>query len=577
MAYILLLDESDVAARAMQGILARGNHTCLVATSTDDAWRMLREGVIIDLMFIEPKLMNQEGLAFLQRVREDWFWKSLPVVVYTHDTDAKQVRRALSLRVQNYLVKPYSDQLVLAEVSKAQLNPWRNLHFEEPRSFCAQLGLTLPTLAKMREQIMTAYQDAAKVFPWWAEERDNTEVFARLNALNADAEAAGVWACIDLINYLRSQAELDNWSAFKGCGEAFDYAARLVYAQLHPEHVPDSLVSEAEREQLREAADRARWLRADVDRNGPVITPEELGLQVRTLPSCPVVDTIAANFQMAANGKVSSMTPVMELVARDPGLCAQVLCAANKLDSEEMAIIEDPKAAATMLGEIKLHTLAKAIPIANERHMQPAPLTWSNYWMYLVGVAKVSEFIAKYLELTYLSGSAATAGLLHDLGKLVLLKLHPFAFQTMVQYANDRKVPLREAERKHLGCTTRDLGIIFAESSGLPRIYTNVIRWVETPESATENSDVIAMVALARLICVHNRVGYSGEARSETYTAMTKTAAWDAIQSRLFPSFDVKKFEAQAHAYCVEVRRELSGGTLLPRPSSGERALAGVR
>ena len=33
-------------------------------------------------------------------------------------------------------------------------------------------------------------------------------VFARLNALSADSEAAGEWASLDLINYLRSQAEL---------------------------------------------------------------------------------------------------------------------------------------------------------------------------------------------------------------------------------------------------------------------------------------------------------------------------------------------------------------------------------
>lgn len=576
MAYILLLDENDVAARAMQGILARGDHTCLVAKTTDDAWQILRQGVIIDLVIMEPRLANQEGLAFLQRMRDDWFWKNLPVVVYTHDADAKQVRRALSLRVQNYLIKPYNDQLVLAEIAKARLNPWRNLHFEEPRSFCAQLGLTPQTLMKMREQIMHAYTDAAKVFPWWAEERDNTEVFARLNALSSDSEAAGVWACIELINHLRTQAELDNWSEFKNCGEAFDFAASLIFSQLHPAHVPECLLSEKEREQVREATERARWERANVDRDGPVIPPEEIQLQVKTLKTCPVVDTIAANFQMTADGRVSSMGRIMELVGRDPGLCAQVLAAASLAEPDEAGIVDDPKAAATMLGEIRLHALGKALPMAQERHMQLGPLTWSNYWMYLVGVSRVSEFIAKYLEFAYLASSAATAGLMHDIGKLILLKLHPFGFQAMFRYSQERKVPLPDAERMHMGCTTRDLGVIFAEQSGLPRLYTNVIRWLETPEEARENSDVVAIVALARQVCLHNRVGYSGETLAEGAGPITKSAAWEAIQSRLFPSFDVKKFESQAHAYCGEVRRELSGGTLLPR-HQGERSAAGVR
>ena len=68
---------------------------------------------------------------------------------------------------------------------------------------------------------------------------------------------------------------------------------------------------------------------------------------------------------------------------------------------------------------------------------------------------------------------------------------------------------------------------------------------------------VVAIVSLARQVCLHNRVGNCGDTPGEGAGPITKSAAWEAIQPRLFPSFDVKKFESQAHAYCVEVRREL--------------------
>ncbi len=56
MANILLLDDNEVAGRAMDGILARGGHAGFVAKTVDDAWRMLREGVMFDLVFLELRL-----------------------------------------------------------------------------------------------------------------------------------------------------------------------------------------------------------------------------------------------------------------------------------------------------------------------------------------------------------------------------------------------------------------------------------------------------------------------------------------------------------------------------------------
>ncbi|MEO5957673.1 MAG: HDOD domain-containing protein [Opitutaceae bacterium] len=575
MACILLLDESAVAGRAMQGILARGNHSCVIASSFADAWRLLREGVVVDLVFMETKLGGggQEGMAFLQRVRDDWFWKNLPVVVYTTLADPQLVRRAVGLQVQNYLVKPYVDQVVLDELAKALANPWRNLLFEESRSFCALLGLKPDDLSKMRRAVMDAFDDAARIFPVWAETRRNTEVFERIDALVNDAEAAGIWAGVDYLKDLRAQAETQNWPAFKSAAEYFEYASRLIFCQLNPQHVPECLRSEMELNDARDATERARWKHVDVDLSGPVVSAEEIEKQVLGLTGCPVIDAAAAAFHMAADGRATSMTHVMEIVSADPGLCAQVLAAANKAEHDEMTAIDDPRTAANLLGEIKLQTLAKNMPVAYERYFQEKPFTWANYWTFLVSVGRVSQFICEYLEFSYLTSNAFTAGLMHDLGKLILWKLHPFGLEAMLRYVGEKKVTLRAAERKHIGCTSRELGVRFAEASGLPKVYTNVIRWVEEPDLAVENTDLVAMVSLARHVCLHNRVGYCGENAGDLPIA--KTPAWQALQPRLFPSFDLKRFEAQAHAYCVELRQDLAGGSNRKRILVQEPATTG--
>jgi hypothetical protein len=110
-----------------------------------------------------------------------------------------------------------------------------------------------------------------------------------------------------------------------------------------------------------------------------------------------------------------------------------------------------------------------------------------------------------------------------------------------------------------MGCTTRDLGVKFAEASGLPTIYANVIRWVEKPDQAERDNDVVAMVSLARHVCLHNRVGYCGDTPGDLSLPLASTPAWRAIQPRIFPSFDLRKFEQQAHSFCNELKQELSG------------------
>lgn len=559
MANILLLDDSDVAGRAMRGILGKAGHRCIAATEPDEAWRLLREGVVLDIVFVELRVAQDTGMSFIQRVREDPFWKGLPLVVYTIDTEAKQVRKALGLKVQNYLVKPYNDQVIYAEIAKAMVNPWRNLHFEEPKSFCAQMGITVEALGKMRRQLMLAFDEAVNTFPLWAQARENNEVFARLDALANDAEAAGVWAGVDYLRELRAQAELGNWSVFKSSPEYLDYASRLIFCQLNPSYVPEVLKPQEEQDEAKQAAERARWMHADVDASGPLVSDVVIEKELKALQGCPAIDTAAAAFLMAADGRASSMSRVMELVQEDPGLCAQVLLAANRLEHDDLTWIEDPRSAVTLLGEIKLNALAKSTLTIDEKFLHVPPLTWANYWMFLIGVAKLSQFICQYMEFTYLAGTAYTAGLLHDLGKLLILKIHPWAFGAMATYAREKKIVLHEAEKRYISTTSRDLAVQFASLNRLPPVYTHVMRYVENPEATAENVELVAMVSLARHVCLHNRVGHCGDTPGDSSPPIANTPAWHVLQPRLFPSFDLRKFEAQAHAYCREMRVTLLG------------------
>jgi HD-like signal output (HDOD) protein len=421
------------------------------------------------------------------------------------------------------------------------------------------MGLPPEQLKQMRMDLSSALEANVAFLADCAEGKNHAGVRERLGELTEQAEAAGVWGVVDYLNDLRAKAEVENWYAFLACRDELTYATRLIADHVNPDQIAEGFISEQERKAQQEAKERAIWLGADVG-NGPLVKATDVLARVEKLPGCPVIDSVAAAFKMTANGQATSLAQVTDLVNKDPGLTAQVLIAANRLEREDMlTVIEDPKIAIGLLGNLKLSALGQALPIAEERHMQIAPLSWPQFWMFQMGVAQVSPFICRNLEIRELAAQAHTAGLLHDIGKLLLLHLHPFAFQAIVGYARKNSLALADAEAKFMGCTTREMGDRFAQKNELPDAYRSVIRWVETPEIATDHRELVAIVSIARHICLHNHVGNCGDTPKDFSAPIEGTAAWGVLRERVFPSFNLRKFELLAHGFCRDLKQELSG------------------
>ena len=544
----------------MQGIIARGHHRGVVATTIADAFKALREFVKVDVIFLELDLKGEKGADFLQRVRTDCFLRQIPTIVYTTISDQAIVRKVLGLKVQNYLIKPYTDEYIFREITKACANPWRDLQFEEAKSFCAQMGYSPDGLRGMREELMASLDKSRPFFAACVESRTPSQVNARIDALSERAELCGVWGVVDYMKELKEKTEKADWGAFKKCEEDLAYASQLIYFHLNPNQAPTATLTDEEKEAQRESAARALWMNTDVDKSGPMISGEEVLLQVETLPACPVIDSVGAAFQMTADKSTSAnLNQVNDLVARDPGLTTQVLISANHLDHDEMTVIDDPRTGVSLLGNTRLSGLAKTLPTVPERYMQLPPITWPNLWLFQMGVARVAHYTAKYLEFELVANRAYTAGLIHDVGKLISLKLYPFGFPAMVNYAREHKVPLHVAEKKYLGCTSREMGERFGRKQGLPSCFCNVIRWVEQPDQAGEDAELVAVVSLARDLCLHNHVGFCGDTPKDSAPPIEETLAWQVLRSRVFPSFNIQKFASQVHAHCLELKQTLAG------------------
>jgi HD-like signal output (HDOD) protein/CheY-like chemotaxis protein len=558
MANILLLDDNEVACRAMQGILTRGNHRSIIVREAGEAWKLLRELLKFDLVILELKLSKGEnGMHFLQRLRDDCFLKLIPVVIYSSVTHQEIVKKALSLKIQNYLIKPYREEAIYAEIGKAMANPWRDLHFDEEKSFCTQMGLKPSELKKMLHELRVALHAAIEPLQDCAETRDQKSALERIVPLTERAEASGAWGIVEYLQGLKEKLDMRSWPALAQSKDDITYICLLIDCHVDRNYTPAGFYSEQERKELEEEKLRSHWLDADLSR-GPLVHPSEIERKLDELPAGPVIDTVAAAFLMNADGRAPSLNQLIDLVSKDPWLTAQVLITANHLEHDDMTSIEDTRLAVTMLGYEKLTAMAKIMPLVEERHISMLPTTWAHYWMFQVAVASVSQFAAVNLELTDLAPNAYTAGLLHDYGRLPLVQQHPFSYNAIASYAKKLSLPLHEAEKKYVGWTTREIGDHLARKLGLPSLYCDVIRWVGTPEEVGEKNYMVALVTLAHNLCLQNQIGFSGEPH-HPLPPLEETPAWQILRHRVFPSFYLKKFESQTHNFCSTLKQELSG------------------
>lgn len=563
MPYILLVDPNEVAGKAMKGILARGNHRLARVGTAAEAWDFIQRNVGVDLVFVELKLEGDGGLSLVKRLQRDPLLKLLPVVIYTGVADRDAVRQAVECKVQKFLVKPYRDELILAEVAKALENPWRNRHFEEEKSFCVMMGFTPDALHKSLAELRAALEAAIAPLQECVRLEQTPNAASLLGKLIELAEGAGAWGVVELLTSMRQAAEERLWQNFAEQFPAFTFAEKMIDRHLDPEPVPEGFVTEEERDAEEQAKANAVWFNAVAENRCPVVAWPQLALEIDALTGCPVIDSSAASFQMSATGHPSSLAPLMDLAEKDPGLSAHLLVAANQMRRNNSDLdpepVENPRICVGLLGEIRLAAIASGLVTASERMMDVPPCNWTSFWIFQVGVAKMAQYTCRYLEFNSLEPRAYAAGLLHDLGKLLLVHLHPAGFRAILDYAKREVLPLSAAEQKFLGCTTREMAAHFAEKHGLLPSYANVMRWVDAPVEATEDTILVASVSLARELCRQNRVGWSGEFTANDARPIAETPGWQVLKERVFPSFDLEKFEAEAHAECRELKMDLQG------------------
>ena len=147
----------------------------------------------------------------------------------------------------------------------------------------------------------------------------------------------------------------------------------------------------------------------------------------------------------------------------------------------------------------------------------------------LLGHAMASGIAARALaeRAKYrLTGDAYAAGLLHDVGKVVLRESDPSRFDQVLAQCRERGTADLDAERKRFGSDHAEVGGWLAERWGLPADIVEAIACHHRPEAASRNPALASLVHIANFLA--QRAGYPWA--SGLVAADADTNAWKEIE-----------------------------------------------
>lgn len=268
------------------------------------------------------------------------------------------------------------------------------------------------------------------------------------------------------------------------------------------------------------------------------------------LVALPTLPLVASRLLEAIANPETYSEEIARIVALDPALTARTLRLANsdfygfprKVGSVELAVV--------VLGAPTVRDLVLSAAVFQTIGAGGAELT--ALWNHSMATGVAARELASRAGYR-LAGEAYAAGVLHDIGKVVLRQSFPERFEGVVALARDQRLSIAEAERGVLGSDHAEVGGWLAERWGLPADLVEAIACHHRPERAVVNPELSNLTHLANALA--ERMGHPWPQGTEPHPL--HPAAWQKIEPG-------------------ESRRAALLATLVPqlsRAMEGERAL----
>ena len=292
------------------------------------------------------------------------------------------------------------------------------------------------------------------------------------------------------------------------------------------------------------------------------MTPEQLTQDVAQLVSLP-----------RAYHRISEMlddpnygaADIGNVITHEPALAARLLRMVNSAYYNFPSRIDNVPLAITVLGTRALRDMVLGTSVANAfARIDTELVDMADFWQHSIYCGLLSRLIGKQLNHRG-SEQLFLAGLLHDLGKLVIYTQIPEQAARVLREFKDSNTALFVVEKEILGFTHAEVGEALLTNWQLPALFREVAAYHHAPDAAQQFPVETCIVHVADALTKKVEPGHKLAERDGGEHPRLHPFA-DAYVN-LDPA-DIDELRLEADVQSIEVFRTLFGDTPVGRTSA---------
>ena len=256
----------------------------------------------------------------------------------------------------------------------------------------------------------------------------------------------------------------------------------------------------------------------------PTNSIRELTSRIRTLPTIP---SLYLEVQAALRSPDTTTDQVGSIIAKDMAMTTKLLQVLNSACFGFSRKITNTTEAVGILGFETVNSMVMTIKLLSQYDkVKPVYFSIDRLWRHSTDVARSAKQIARWqTDDAVLAEMAFTAGLMHDIGKVVLAANFDEQYRGAQSLARKQALPLCEVEKEIFGATHGEIGAYLLGLWGMP-------------------------VDLLEVAALHH---YPARGRSKEFTALTAVHVANVLEREITLDQDGLPVSKLDESYLAEV------------------------
>ncbi len=221
---------------------------------------------------------------------------------------------------------------------------------------------------------------------------------------------------------------------------------------------------------------------------------EEIRQRLKNVQSLPTLPPIVSKLNRMVEDENVTAVQLGSIIEKDQVLTSKLLKMVNSSFFGFPQRISTVSNALVLLGFNVVKTLIVTSSIFEVMQSSDVGL-----WEHSLGCATAAGILARRRGIKN-PEEISTAGLIHDLGKIVIRAEMPEEYNQIQKIVAEKQVSMREAEELRLGIAHAEVGGWLATEWNLPNRLVEPITFHHVPEKAPEFKDLAAIIHVSDII-----------------------------------------------------------------------------